>query len=466
MSERKDFLKARLRREREKIAEFEKKRSSKMKKNLTADERKQRTQTLKERRIQSHLKKMRKVEENSPEETRKQDVEMLEEITMERAKRKAEKIQNKITEKEKRIEAFTAQESDTKEEQARKAKEKKQYEDQIANEGEDETDCSSSKSSLTDEDMHISQCTPASQNADAKTPILNEADRTREGGGASSAEPPPRDPRVRGAGKSDKGESNVTAPGHHSTQPASDDPAVATALPPSTTNTPLRKKGRTGLADNDEENDEAMKPAVIDTQDIAKNLKLEEDIPAGQASPKDETRGRSKERSPRANTISPTQTWSQRAEEEEQEAEGAEENEKNRRREKRESRKPGKSSKVAQRRRREEQDELEEMLGVRFCDLKWTRMDMRVLDRASVDRGFCPDTGFDIDDMKGYDGYTGYNWDDRYPFIKSKFEELAKKKKKKQKTEKSRAGQAKTRKPDGKESTESTKPQTQEENIT
>ena len=51
---------------------------------------------------------------------------------------------------------------------------------------------------------------------------------------------------------------------------------------------------------------------------------------------------------------------------------------------------------------------------------------MRVLDRASVDRGFCPDTGFDIDDMKGYDGYTGYNWDDRYPFIKSKFEELAK----------------------------------------
>ena len=51
---------------------------------------------------------------------------------------------------------------------------------------------------------------------------------------------------------------------------------------------------------------------------------------------------------------------------------------------------------------------------------------MRVLDRSTVDRGFCPNTGFDIDHLKGYDGFTGYCWDDRYPFIKSKFEELVK----------------------------------------
>ena len=403
----KGYLKQKLQKEKEIIEKIteDKEKKDKMKKTMTAEDKKKKKEMLKDRRIQTHLRRKQLEEANAPAETKKQDFEMLEEITLERTKRKADKIQKKITDQEKTAEEFKVREGDDEETKAKKEKAKKNHEEQIANEGEDNTDCSSSMSTQSDFDMHVSPLTPATQTAHANTSHPVEATQGREGETPESV--PPRDPRVRGVREKGQGESTETV---QAPSPLPSE-AAAIAIPPSNTNTPVKKKGRKGPADNDEENDEDMtQHSGTEDASLKRDLSKEEDIPNGQSTPKDNSRGRSTARSPRS--ISTTQSWADQVEQEDQTNRGAEE----RSREKR--------NRPRQRRKHDEQVDLEEHIGIKFSDLKWTIKDMRILDRASVDRGFCPITGFDIDRLKGYDGYTGMIWNERYPFIKSKFERL------------------------------------------
>ena len=66
--------------------------------------------------------------------------------------------------------------------------------------------------------------------------------------------------------------------------------------------------------------------------------------------------------------------------------------------------------------------DLEKRNGVRLSQFNWKVEDMRELDGAGVNEGWCKKTGFWIRGTKGHCGFTGYKWSPKAPFVAVIFE--------------------------------------------